>query len=294
MSKEEVDPATGEQTTGHEWNGIKELDNPVPRGVLIFLVATHVFAFIWWVLMPAFPLGWTYTKGLLGTNQIEDVEQAVLDNQAQRAPWQEAIATLSFEEVRANETLMAVVQDAGHQLFGDNCAACHGYNAAGRVSYPDLTDGDWLWGDGSPEDIAETLRVGINTLHPEARFAQMPAFGRDGMLDRAGVRTVALYVYSLTHPEISTPENVETITAGETLFAENCSGCHGELGQGDPDAGAPNLTDAYWLYGGEMEAIIESVHGGRVGHMPTWDERLTPVERKVLALYVHALGSATP
>jgi len=294
MSKTEVDPATGEQTTGHEWNGIKELDNPVPRGVLIFVVVTHVFAILWWFLMPAFPLGWTYTRGLLGIDQRATVEQAISANQAERASWTSAIETSSFDQIQADESLMAVVKDTGPQLFGDNCGACHGFDASGRSNYPDLTDGDWLWGDGSAEAIAETMRVGINTSHPESRFAQMPAFGRDGMLASADVRTVARYVYSLSHPEFSTEENLESIAQGESLFAENCSGCHGAAALGDAETGTPNLTDAYWLYGGELDQIIESVHGGRAGHMPTWDERLTPVERKVLALYVHSLGGTTP
>lgn len=294
MSKVEVDPVTGEETTGHEWNGITELDTPVPRGILWFIFVTHLFAVIWWVLMPAFPLGWSYTKGILGIDQRDTVEAALVATQAAREPWTSQIATLSYDEIQADETLMTHVALSGRQLFGDNCAACHGMDGTGRSNYPDLTDNDWLWGDGSPETIAETLRVGINARHEETRMSMMPAFGADAMLTRPEVRQVAQYVYSLSHPEYSTAENVDTIAAGQQLFMDNCSGCHGEAGLGSSDMGAPNLTDSAWIYGGTLEDIIESVHGGRAGHMPTWDERLTATEIRTLALYVYALGMASP
>ncbi|RYG86018.1 MAG: cytochrome-c oxidase, cbb3-type subunit III, partial [Alphaproteobacteria bacterium] len=233
MSTAQRDPITGQPTTGHEWNGIEELDTPVPRGVLMFLVATHVFAVLWWILMPAWPLGWTYTKGLLGLGQHQAVEQSILNQQAQRASWTTQIDSLPFDQIQANESLMRIVTETGHRLFGDNCAACHGQDARGSANFPDLTDHDWLWGNGSPETIAETLRVGINSPHAEARFSQMPAFGRDQLLTSAEVRTLADYVYSLSRPDSSTPENISQIEAGHELYLTNCAGCHGDDGTGD-------------------------------------------------------------
>lgn len=293
MTPSDRDPVSGHETTGHEWNGIKELDTPVPRGILIFLIVTHVFAVLWWFLMPAWPLGSTYTKGLLGIDQKETVEEELVEAAAQRASWVKAIETSSFEEIEANERLMEIVRETGHRLFGDNCAACHGVDGTGQAGYPDLTDEDWLWG-GDPETIAETMRVGINSMHDESRFAQMPAFGRDQMLDRSQVINVANYVYSLSHPEWSTPENIERIEAGREVFLTTCAACHGENAQGSREVGAPNLTDQYWIYGGDLETIITTVHGGRQGHMPTWDERLTDAQIKILALYVHSLRIETP
>jgi cytochrome c oxidase cbb3-type subunit 3 len=199
------------------------------------------------------------------------------------------IGTLSFDEIQASEPLMKHVRETGHQLFGDNCAACHGRDARGGSNYPNLTDDDWLWG-GDPQTIAETLRVGINSPHSEARYAQMPAFGRDQMLTGVEVRNVAKYVFSLSHPEYSVPGNIDQIDSGREVFAINCAGCHGENAQGSQDVGAPNLTDAAWLYGGDLETIIRTIHQGRQGHMPTWDERLSPEEIKILALYVHSLN----
>ncbi|HEY9057269.1 MAG TPA: cytochrome-c oxidase, cbb3-type subunit III [Aurantimonas sp.] len=293
MEVGERDPVTGRHTTGHVWNGIKELDTPIPRAVIIFLIVTHAFALIWWVLMPAWPLGTTYTKGLLGIDQKTTVTQKVQQADAERSSWAEQIESLSFAEIKANPKLMTVVKETGHQLFGDNCAACHGSDAKGRINYPDLTDDDWLWG-GSPEAIAETMRVGINSAHAEGRVAQMPAFGRDQMLSRTEVEEAANYVYSLGHPNFSTPANVKTIEAGHEVFLANCAACHGEDAKGNQELGAPNLTDNYWLYGGDLDTIIATVHGGRQGHMPTWESRLSSVDIKILALYVNSLRGTSP
>lgn len=289
MKTEDRDPISGHETTGHEWNGIKELDTPVPRGVLIFLIVTHVFAVLWWFLYPTWPLGSTYTRGLLDTDQHQVVEASLRQAAAERGTWVSQIEAASFKEIQANEQLMTIVRESGRQLFGDNCAACHGINGTGQAGYPDLTDEDWLWGD-DPEAIAETMRVGINAMHDETRSAQMPGFGRDQMLDRSQVRNVAAYVYSLSNPEFSTEANIERIEAGREVFATTCAACHGEDATGMREVGAPNLTDDRWIYGGDLQTIVTSVHGGRQGHMPTWDERLTEAEIKMLALYVHSLG----
>ena len=293
MAEIERDSVTGRETTGHEWNGIKELDTPIPRGVLMFLIVTHIWAIAWWFFVPAWPLGTTYTRGLLGVDQRTTVEARVVDGQQQRSAWATRLETEPYDAIMADEALMQTVRLTGRQLFGDNCAACHGRDGKGGTNYPDLTDDDWLWG-GGPELIEQTMRVGINTAHPDTRIAQMPAFGRDEMLDREQVRNVAAYVYSITNPGYSTPENLDRINAGREVFVTTCAACHGENAQGSAEVGAPNLTDARWLYGGNLDTIIASVHGGRQGHMPTWDERLNTAEIRTLALYVHDLGTQQP
>ena len=293
MAVEELDSVSGHVTTGHEWNGIKELDTPVPRGVLMFLIITHLFAVISWCVMPTWPLGTTYTRGWLGTDQRKMVEETLVQAKDARAPWVSAIEKSSFDEIRANPHLMQVVRTTGHQLFGDNCAACHGRDGKGRDNYPNLAGHDWIWG-GGPERIAETLRFGVNSRHAKSRVSQMPAFGRDAMLDPTQVRTVAVYVHSLSNPSASTPQTIGTIEAGRQVFLTYCAACHGEDAKGNTDMGAPNLTDQYWIYGGDLEKIVTTIHGGRQGHMPTWDERLTPAEIKILALYVYSLGVENP
>lgn len=293
MAIEERDPVTGRETTGHEWNGIKELDTPVPRGVLMFLIVTHVWAIALWFFLPTWPLGTTYTKGLLGVDQKTTVEASLVEARQQKAAWSTRLETEPYDSILADEQLMTIVRTTGRQLFGDNCAACHGADGRGRAGYPDLTDDDWLWG-GGPELIEQTMRVGINTRHPDSRLAQMPAFGRDEILDRTQVRDVAAYVYSLSNQDYSTEQNLPRIEAGREVFATTCAACHGADATGNREVGAPNLTDARWVYGGDLQTIINSVHGGREGHMPTWDERMTPVDIRTLALYVHDLGTSRP
>lgn len=293
MEVREQDPVTGRETTGHEWNGIKELDTPVPRGVLMFLIVTHVWAVAWWFLMPSWPLGTTFTKGLLGVDQRQTVNARVIEGQQLRAAWSSRIETEPYESILADDGLMQIVRTTGRQLFGDNCAACHGRDGKGRANYPDLTDEDWMWG-GEPAQIEETLRVGVNAAHPESRQGQMPAFGRDEMLSADQVKSVAAYVYSLTNSDYASESTAARISAGKEVFATTCAACHGDDGKGNRDIGAPNLTDSYWLYGGDLNTIIDIVHGGRQGHMPTWDERLTKAEIRTLALYVYDLGARSP
>ncbi len=290
MSVEERDPVSGERLTGHDWNGIKELDTPVPRGILIFVIITHIIAVVYWFLTPAWPYGESYTRGLLGIDQRKTVEEQIVASTAQRAAWSKQIETADFAAIQADASLMSIVRSTGHQLFGDNCAACHGIDGKGRANYPNLTDDDWQWG-GDVQQIAQTISVGVNTSNPSTRLGEMPRFGVDQMLPADDIEKAANYIYSLSNPDHARAETTETIAAGREVFVANCATCHGEDARGKPDVGAPNLTDNRWLYGGDMETIIATIHGGRRGHMPTWDQRLTLTEIKILALYVHSLGS---
>lgn len=290
MKSEERDPVSGERLTGHNWNGIKELDTPVPRGVLLFVIVTHIIAVALWVLTPAWPFGQSYTPGVLGIDQKKTVEEQLDSSLARNASWTDRIEAADFPAIQADENMMSIVRSTGHQLFGDNCAACHGIDGKGRANYPDLTDNDWLWG-GDARRIAETISVGINSANPGSRLAEMPRFGVDQMLPREDIDKAANYIFSLSNPDHSTPETIESVTAGRDIFLKNCATCHGEDARGKQEVGAPNLTDRRWLYGGDLETIIETIHGGRRGHMPTWDQRLTLAEIKILALYVHSLGA---
>ena len=289
MGPEKHDPVTGRMTTGHEWNGIEELDTPVPRVALFFLAATALFALGYWILMPAWPLGTTYTRGLLGLDQRETVTRQVAQAEAARAGWAERIEALDYDEVRADPALMQIVAETGHTLYGDNCAVCHGMSGTGGAGFPDLTAGAWLWG-GDAETIHETIRVGINSGHDETRMSQMMAFGRDGVLERDQVRAVAAYVRSLSGQAMTAAEQAR-IEAGAEVFADNCASCHGDDATGMVEVGAPDLTDDVWIYGGDAASVQSSIHGGRQGHMPHWEGRLKPVDLKVLALYVGTLGS---
>lgn len=285
MSVKERDPLTGHQTTGHEWNGITELNTRVPRVVWFFIIVTHIWALVIWVLLPTWPLVTTYTKGLLGLDQRQEVKADIVAANASRADWADRISTLSVTDILDNPELMARVTGTAHQIFGDNCAGCHGRNADGGPGFPSLTDGAWLWGD-DPDAIMETLRVGINATHLDTRYAQMLAFGRDGLLERGEIRSVVDYVQSLS----GTATTPDRDAASAEIYAENCASCHGDNGTGDIEQGAPNLTDDFWIYGGDETALFESIWNGRQGWMPAWEGRLTERERKILTVYLKHLG----
>ena len=185
--------------------------------------------------MPAWPLGDTYTKGVLGIDQRTTVEASLAEAQAERQDWAGAIEARSYDDIRSDEALMRVVRESGRTLFGDNCAACHGRDAQGGKGFPRLADGSWLWG-GDPDTVAETIRVGINSAHPETRTSQMLAFGRDQMLGRDEIRNVVSYVRSLSQPGVA-EARPEEVAAGAETFAANCSGCHGEDAKGTPETG---------------------------------------------------------
>ena len=284
MSVKDRDPLTGHQTTGHEWNGITELNTRVPRAVWFFVIVTHIWALVVWILLPTWPLVTTYTKGILGIDQREEVEEAVVVANAARADWAGRVEAAPAAEILDDPELMARVNGTAHQLFGDNCAGCHGRDAAGGPGFPSLIDDAWLWG-GDTDTIMETLRVGINATHPETRWAQMPAFGLDGILPREDIRIVVDYVQSLSGTEAP----ADRIAAGAATFAENCASCHGEDGRGNMELGAPNLTDDFWIYGGDDETMFTTIWGGRQGWMPAWEGRMTETERKILAVYLQNL-----
>lgn len=282
MSEEERDPLTGHRTTGHEWNGIRELNTRVPRAVWWAIGITHVWALIIWILLPSWPLVTTYTKGLLGVDQRELVQGEIAAGQRYREYWEANLAAAPLDDIRGEQALMDVVAASAPSLWGDNCAACHGILGVGGPGYPNLIDDAWLWG-GSDEAVLESIRVGINTAHPETRISEMLAFGQLGALTRDQIRSVTAYVQSLSGLADPSPE---VRAEGQTIFEVNCASCHGDDAAGSTELGAPNLTDDYWIYGGSSQAIFTSIHDGRRGWMPAWEGRLSEAQNKILALYL--------
>lgn len=280
--KPEFDPVSGRSTTGHEWNGITELDTPVPKTVWFFLITTFLFSVGYWLFMPAWPLGATYTKGLLGDDERANLAVAVKAAADERGAWTRAVAEREPAAVMADRDLMAKVRESGKTLFGDNCAMCHGREATGGPGFPSLVRGTPLWGD-TPEAFAETIRVGINSGHPDSRVSQMLAFGRDGILTLQQIDALVAYVRGLSHQGQTTGKPSDE---GSQLFAANCVACHGDDGKGNRSLGAPDLTDATWIYGGDGASLRQSIWHGRQGQMPSWEGRLSAWERKLLAIYL--------
>ncbi|MCA1953129.1 MAG: cytochrome-c oxidase, cbb3-type subunit III [Hyphomicrobiales bacterium] len=284
---EEHDAVTGRTTTGHEWDGIKELNTPLPRWWLNVFYATIIWSIGYFIAYPAWPGVSSYTRGVLGYSSRADVAVEVEALKARRAAQAADLATVELAAIKADPKLLSLAIAQGKAAFGDNCAPCHGIGATGSKGYPNLNDDEWLWG-GTLEDIHTTLKHGIRSSNDaDTRISAMPAFGRDGILKRDEIRMVANHVRALSGQPTEAGYNR---AAGEKLFADNCASCHGEKGLGNRDLGAPNLADAISLYGNRLEDIVETVTNSRAGVMPAWAGRLDPVTVKSLAVYVHSLG----
>jgi cytochrome c oxidase cbb3-type subunit III len=294
---DDVDDVTGIGTTGHEWDGIKELDNPLPRWWLYIFYASIAFAVVYWVMMPAWPglpgmpASRDHTVGVRNHSDRANVATEVQALQAARAPNFQLLMALKDGEQPTDQGLLTFATAAGRAAFGDNCATCHGAGAQGSKGYPNLNDNDWLWG-GTLSDIERTLHFGIRSGHEEARISQMPAYGRDQLLEPKQITDVAEYVLQISGQE----HNAAAATRGAETFAAQCSACHGATGQGDRSQGAPNLTDRIWLFGGDRASIVAQINNGRGGVMPNWQGKLDEGTIRALAIYVHGLGGgeATP
>jgi cytochrome c oxidase cbb3-type subunit III len=268
-TKIEKDVVTGQETTAHEWDGLRELNTPLPKWWIYTLYATVVWAVVWCVLYPSVPWVNGYFHGVLGYSQRAAVNRDVQAVVAQRAATMDRIAALSFADIRKDPQLMAAADTAGRIAFANNCQPCHAAGGGGQPGYPALAAGAWIWG---------------GTL--DAREAQMPRFGADGVLKPAEIQQVADYVMTLFgHAEAG-----KDVAVGQKLFADNCAICHGDAGQGDREKGAPRLASQVHLYGNDRATVVAQVTTPRMGVMPAWNTRLDPATIKALALYVHSLG----
>ena len=283
----EKDHVTGTNTTGHEWDGIKELDTPMPRWWLWTFYGCIVFAIGYVFAYPAIPLIHSNTKGFLGYSSRAEVETDIARAQAGQAQWLEKIKSASLDDIVKDPDLLQFARAGGAAAFKVNCVQCHGSGAAGGHGYPNLNDDDWLWG-GSLEQIHTTLQNGIRfTLNASTRDSQMPNFGADGILKPEQISDVANYVVSLSAPEES---DAVAVARGKQVFADNCVACHGDTAQGNRDFGGPNLADKIWLYGGGVQTVMAQVSKPRHGVMPAWGGRLDETTIKELTVYVHSLG----
>lgn len=288
----EKDDVSGTSTTGHEWDGIKELNTPLPKWWLYTFYGTVIWALGYTIAYPAWPMLSSATPGVLGYSSRAALEQQVDAAKAGQKENLDKIAAMSVDDIIKDPKLLSFAQAGGAAAFKVNCVQCHGSGAAGGAGYPNLNDDDWLWG-GTPDAIYTTLKNGIRyTSNPDTRDSQMPAFGTDGILNPEQIDQVANYVVSLS----GEPADAAKADAGKQIFAENCASCHGEDGKGGRDFGAPNLTDKLWLYGGTLDEVKAQIAKPRMGVMPAWSHRLDDATIKELTVYVHSLGGgeATP
>src|SRR6478735_1415163 len=283
MANKRIDQPTGTETVGHEWDGIEELDTPMPRWWLWTFYITIVFAVCYVVVYPAIPLLDRGTAGAFGWTSRGQLAHETGEQRKRQAPLLRAIAATPIEQLPNQPELMRAAVTGGRAAFKVNCIQCHGAGAAGSSGYPNLNDDDWLWG-GDLRAIEYTIVHGARQPgDPQTHVSQMPAFGHDGILKPEQIDQVASHVLSLSGKGRDN-------AAGAQLFEQNCAVCHGAAGTGNRAVGAPNLADAIWLYGGTRDAIVAQITNPHHGAMPAWEGRLDPVTIKMLAAYVHSLG----
>ncbi|CAA7619315.1 Cbb3-type cytochrome c oxidase subunit FixP [Magnetospirillum sp. LM-5] len=284
MASMEKDSVSGQMTTGHEWDGIKELNTPLPKWWVYVFWACVLWAIGYWIAMPAWPTPTGYTQGMLNYSSRANVAEDLKAQQASRAQWMAKLQNASPEDIVKDKALLNFAQSAGKALFGENCSACHGAGGVGVPgAYPRLADDEWIWG-GTLADIEQTIKFGVRNAHPDSRQSEMLPFGTGDALSADQVSQLADYVVSLSAktPAAGSP--------GEALFAERCSACHQEGGVGMKDLGAPALNNNIWLYKGGKEGVIAQMTKPKHGSMPAWTERLDAGTIKILAVYVHSLG----
>lgn len=283
--KEDIDEVSGVETMGHEWDGIKELNNPLPRWWVWVWLICCIWAVWYWVVYPAWPVPGGATEGIGGHSQLIELKESQNEILAKQAHYLTKFEKASDQEVLNDPELYSFAVAGGKAAFKDNCATCHGTGGAGGKGYPNLNDDDWLWG-GKLEDINLTITHGIRDDEDEdTRTSQMPSFGKDELLNREEIYAVIDYVTAL-----SGGKEKESYTQGAQIFAENCASCHGDNGKGMYDFGAPNLTDKIWLYGGDRKTLYETVYNARAGLMPAWQGRLDGNTIRQLTIYLHQLG----
>ena len=284
MAEKHIDEISGVETTGHEWDGIRELNNPMPRWWVWSFYATIVWAIGYTIAFPAWPLISDATTGMLGWSSRANVAVELSEAKQAQAGMVDRIAKSSLQEIMADPQLSQFAIAGGASAFKVNCAQCHGSGAAGAPGFPNLNDDDWVWG-GTVDDIFQTIAHGIRHVgDDETRVSEMPAFA--DMLQPEEIKQVAAYVVSLT----GTPSDAALVEPGKQIFADNCASCHGEDAKGMRDMGAPNLADAIWLKGEGEAAIAAQVRAPKHGVMPAWLPRLGEPTVKQLAVFVHSLG----
>lgn len=285
MSQIEKDSVTGVETTGHEWDGLKELNLPAPRWWVIMFVITVIWGIGYMVYYPAWPTlsgegvrgGTSGTAGWTSYQELSDSQAEIL---SVRQSYLTRFRTADYQTILNDSELAAFARAGGGSAFKDNCATCHGTGGAGGPGYPNLNDDAWLWG-GTLASIETSIRYGIRSGHEEERLSEMPAFG--DLLSGEEIDQLADHVLSLSG---KAPAN----DAGAALFEEQCSACHAEDGRGNAEMGAPNLADAVWHYGGKRGDVITQIRYPKHGQMPAWDGRLDNDTIRLLTIYVHGLG----
>lgn len=280
MGEPRKDDLTGKDTMGHDFDGIEELNTPMPRWWLITFYLTIIWAAGYTIAYPAWPMISGATSGLLGYATRAEVAQDIETHESANAALVENLVGADLAAFDPQSDLHRYAVARGASVFRAQCSQCHGSGAAGAMGYPNLLDNDWLWG-GTLEQVAYTVRHGVrNETDFNAHWSEMPAFS--DLLEKDEIATLVAFVPTLADADWDSP--------GAMLYLDNCASCHGDAGLGNRDLGAPNLADAIWLYGGDADSLTETITNARFGVMPAWGQRLNEADVRAVATYVHSLG----
>jgi len=288
MASIEKDSVSGQFTTGHEWDGIKELNTPLPKWWVYVFWATVIWSIAYWVAMPAWPTISDYSRGMLGYSSRGEVDKELAAQKQARSQWLNKMQSMTVDDIAKDKTLLNYAMAGGKVAFGENCSACHAAGGTGVAgAYPRLADDEWIWG-GTLADIEQTIRYGVRNSNPNSRQSEMPKFGADGLLTADQIAQVADYVVSMSSKAAAAG------TPGAAIFEEQCAACHQEGGVGSKEVGAPALNNNLWLFKGDKQSVKElvtaQVTNPRHGSMPDWSSRMDDATIKMLAVYVHSLG----
>jgi cytochrome c oxidase cbb3-type subunit 3 len=280
------DAAGGVGTTGHEWDGIREYNNPLPAWWLWVFYATIVFSIGYVIVYPALPGLTGNTKGYFEWSSRADLESAIAEVKAGQQQLVDKVAAADMNTIVKTDELRNFAVAKGAAIFRVNCSQCHGSGAQGFIGFPNLNDDSWIWG-GKPEDIYTTILHGIRyASDSDTRVSEMPVFA--GVLEDTKIVDVANYVMQLSGQEA----DAAAAERGKAVFAENdtCVACHGASGEGNRDLGAPALNDKIWLYGSTLDDVVSQIKSPKHGVMPAWGVRLGDAGVKSVAAYVYSLG----
>lgn len=272
-------------TTGHEWDGIQEWNNPLPRWWLWSFYLCIIWGIGYVIAYPAWPLINGATPGLLGYSTRAEVAEEIERFDVANAPMEALLNETPLADVEQNPELNDFAKNAGQAVYNTWCVQCHQAGGAGAKGYPVLVDNDWLWG-GTIDDIYLTVNHGIRTEDDmDTRYSQMPAYG--DFMSEEEISSLVAYVQTISGQDA----DATLAETGSQLFYDNCAACHGDAGTGDIFQGAPDLTDRIWLFGGDEAALTETITNARFGVMPSWSARgMSEADIRAVSLYVHQLG----
>jgi len=276
------------ETMGHEWDGIKEYNNPIPLWWKTTFIACIVYSIGYMIYYPSIPFAGKdgFFAGIAGWSQFKELKDEISDAKLQTKDLDDKISKLTIEQIESDPELKEYAIATGKSRFAVSCSQCHGLGANGNKGVANLLDDEWIWGSDI-ENIKYTITNGVRDyVNDDTRSGEMSAFGLDEILDKKEIKDVVRYVQVLAY---NASENAKS-DRGKVIYEENCAVCHGDAGEGNQELGAPALNNQVWLYDGDRKTLIETITEGRAAKMTSFKELLSEDDIKRLVVYVRSLS----